>query len=313
MNWTVLDTQIVVIGALAAVACGLIGAVLVVRRMAMLADAVSHSVLPGIVLAVVVLQGRHPLAMVIGAGLCGLFAAWLTSALTARSRVDPGAAIGLVYTGMFALGMLLVRLFADGIHVDADHVLFGSMELAALNRTSIAGIDVPVAAITLTIVVVVEGLLLFVLRRPIAFVGFDREQATLSGIRVSWLDVTLTAMAAVAAVTAFEAVGTILVLAVFVLPGATASLIAVRLRGLFSWSVVFAVGSVVLGHLGAITLPALLPKFVPGLQGQPIRDTSTAGMIALAGGVLFFATLALTRRRRPHYHRPTGDAALSSE
>ncbi len=301
-DWYWLDTWIVVTGALAAMACSLPGVFLVLRRQSMMGDALSHTALPGIVVAFLLAQSvlaagwispqtyiaaRHAV-MFTGAMVLGVLAAMLTEWVQKLGRVEASAALGVVFTTLFALGLLLLRLAADNVHIDADCVLYGNLETAPIEA---AGIPEP--ALAVGSILLVNLLLVIFFYKELRISAFDPNLATTLGINARAMHYGLMAMTAVTLVAAFESVGSILVIAMLIAPAATATLLTDRLWAMIVLSLAAAASSAVLGHVMAITIPPI----VFGRLGYPtVTDASTSGMMAVAGGLLFLAALLLGPR-----------------
>ena len=154
MTWYSIDTWIVVVGALAAVACALLGNFLVLRKMSMMGDAISHAVLPGLAVAFLVTGARASLAMFLGAAIVGVLTAVFTRWISRFGKVDEGASMGIVFTTLFALGLLLIVQGADHVDLDPGCVLYGAIELTPLDvlwRPVLFGLalEVPRAALVL--------------------------------------------------------------------------------------------------------------------------------------------------------------------
>src|SRR5688572_26395479 len=130
---------IILIGALVAASCSLVGCFLVLRRMAMLGDAISHAVLPGIAIAFLVTKSRNSIFMLIGATVLGLVTAFLVQLLNKSGRVRGDAAIGVTFTSLFAIGVILISQFASEVDLDTDCVLYGVIEFTTLNPLVLAG------------------------------------------------------------------------------------------------------------------------------------------------------------------------------
>jgi len=301
-DWSTLDTWIVLIAALAAMACALPGVYLLLRRQSMLGDALSHTVLPGIVLAFVASQALHSAGWIDsrslhaaqhailfgGALVSGLVTALLTQWVQRRGRVESSAALGVVYTTLFALGLLLLRLLADNVHIDPDCVLFGAVEnivISPQERVSVACFTATVLALNL--------LLVLLFYKELRISTFDPALATSLGIPARWMQLGLVAVTSATLVTAFEIVGSILVVAMLIVPAATARQCTDRLSSMIVMSLAVAAASAVLGHAAALTIPALI--FQP-LGFDEVRDANTAGMMALAAGVLFLLTALASPR-----------------
>lgn len=282
MSWYAIDTWIVVIGSLAAMACALLGNFLVLRKMSMMGDAISHAVLPGLAIAFLVTGARASLTMFIGAAIVGVLTAVFTQWISRFGKVDEGASMGIVFTSLFALGLLLIVQAADHVDLDPSCVLYGAIELTPLDvawRPEIFGLllEVPRAALVLAGVSLLNLGFIVLFFKELRIASFDPELATTMGIHSNLMHYLLMTLVAVTTVAAFEAVGSIIVIAMLIVPAATAHLLTDKLWLMVVLSVVFAVGSAVLGHLSAL--------IVPGWFG--FADTSTSGMMAVAAGLLF--------------------------
>ncbi len=286
-NWQ-LDGWIVVAGALCAVAAALPGNFLVLRRMSMLGDAISHAVLPGLAAAFLFTGTRDSLPMFIGAVLTGLATAMLTEWIRRAGRVDEGASMGVVFTTLFALGLVMIVQAADHVDLDPGCVLYGTIEFTTLDTTRVPGFDteVPRVVLVLGCVLLLNALLIGLFWKEFKLSSFDPELASSTGFSARAMHYLLMTMVAVTAVASFESVGNILVVAMFVVPPATAYLLTDRLGWMVGLSVVIAICSAVFGHLSAITVPAWFGY----------RSTTTAGMMATVAGLFFFAALLFAPR-----------------
>ena len=287
------------IGTLAAIACALPGNYLVLRRQALVGDAISHVVLPGIVAAFLVTGAITTWPMMIGASLAALVAVGLIEAVRRIGRVEPGAAMGVVFTTMFAGGVLLLeRTDTSAVHLDVEHALYGNLESliwfdalgwgSLIDPVALAGL--PPELPRIAVVALVIAALWFLLRRPLMLATFDESFAATIGVPVRLLSIGLVAAAAIAAVAAFDAVGSIIVIAMFVCPPASARLMTDDLDRQVGWSVLFAVLSAVLGYV--------LAGHGPFWLGYD-SSVSAAGMIAAVSGlILGGAALFGPRRQR---------------
>jgi manganese/zinc/iron transport system permease protein len=280
-TWTALDVWIVVIGALAAVACALPGCFLVLRRMSMMGDAISHAVLPGLVVAFWIMGSRNSLTMFVGAAGVGLLTALLTQLIHRWGNVDEHASMGVVFTTLFAVGLVLIaQPFAASVDLDARCVLYGSLELAPLlHSMTVAGREIPHAAITLSAVLVVNIVFIVLLFKELKIASFDPNLATTVGYNANLLHYLLMGIVAMTTVAAFEAVGSILVVCMLIVPGAAARLLTDRLASMLLVAAGVAILGAGLGHGVARELPPLL--------GHPDLDMSSAGSMATVIGLLF--------------------------
>ena len=277
MEWTFLDTWIVIVGMLGAMACALLGNYLVLRRMSMMGDAISHAVLPGLAIAFLISGSRESLPMLIGAILIGVLTTLFIHGIGRLSGLDQGASMGVVFTTLFALGLILIRQAADHVDLDPGCVLYGAIELTPLDTYLWFGWEIPRAALTNGAMLLINLFFIVLFNKELKITSFDPALATTIGINASIMQYTLMTLVAATTIAAFESVGSILVIAMLIVPAATAHLLTDRLGHMLLISMIFAAVSALMGHIGAITVPKLFG----------FEDTSTAGMMALTAGVLF--------------------------
>lgn len=285
------------IAALAAASSALLGNFLVLRRQAMLADAVSHVVLPGIVVAFLVTGSMAAGPMGAGALIAALGSLALIELIRRRLSLDPGAAIGIVFTAMFALGVLLLEASqASRVHLDVEHALYGNLEsLVWLSATSASALldpaalaDLPPALPRLAAILLIVLVSLVAVWRPLAIASFDPVYAEARGLPTRLIGLMLAAEVALVAVAAFEAVGSVLVIAMFVCPAASARLIADDLPRQVMLSLCYALAAAIGG--------VLIAGYLPGLLGLNF-GVSAAGTIATLSGLMLMATAAARLRR----------------
>ncbi len=277
--WTTFDTAIVATGAIAAMSCALPGCFLLLRRSSMMGDAISHTVLPGIAAAYLLTGSRDSLPMFVGAIVVGVLTALLIQAVQRGGQVEEGAAMGVVFTSLFALGLVMIRRAADHVDLDPSCVLYGALELAPLDTVSVGGWDIPRAAISSGALLLINAVFIGIFYKELKLCAFDPGYARTQGIRVGALNLALMTLIAATTVAAFESVGSILVIAMLIVPAATAYLMTDRLPIMLVGSLVFGALSAALGH-------GMVVWMVDGL-GLP--DTSSAGMTGVAAGILFVA------------------------
>jgi len=288
----------ILIGILAAIACALPGNFLVLRKQALIGDAISHVVLPGIVLAFLVTQALDAWSMLLGAGAAALFAVVMIDVIKRVSRIEVGAIMGVVFTTLFALGVLLLeQSSASSVHLDVEHALMGNLEsliwleargwASLLDPVALAGLPPELPRLALTLALIIVLLILF--WRPLTLSTFDEGYAESLGLPVRAISLGLVMVAALAAVTAFDAVGSIIVIAMFICPAAAARLMTDRLRSQIWWSVGFATLSASLGYV----LAGYGPLWI-GLE----NSVSAAGMIAAVSGLILALTAVFGPKRR---------------
>ena len=284
-NWMwALDGWILAAGMLCAVASSLLGNFLVLRRMSMLGDAVSHAVLPGLAAAFLITGSRQSFPMFLGAAVVGVLTAMLTQWIRNFGKVDEGASMGVVFTTLFSLGLVMIVQAADTVDLDPGCVLYGAIEFTPLDTVVVFGWDVPRVIVTLSIVTLVNLLFVVVGYKELKLTSFDPALADTMGLRSAWVHYTLMTLVAITAVASFESVGNILVVAMMVVPAAAASLLTNRLPWLIFSSAVIGALSAILGHLSAIHVPRMFGY----------ASTSTAGMMALMAGLLFLLVMILS-------------------
>jgi manganese/zinc/iron transport system permease protein len=278
---------ILLVGALVATNGALVGSFLVLRRMALVGDAISHAVLPGIVLAFLVAGSRAAPVMLIGATTVGVLCTLAIEWLHARGRLATDAAIGISFTGLFALGLVLLAVFAGSVDLDQDCVLYGEIAYVPIDTYFTASGQSlgPRAVWHLAPVLLLTLLVVVIGYRPLALSTFDAAYATSVGVKARRWHLVLMTLTSLTTVAAFEAVGAILVVAFLVAPAAAALLLAKRLPQML----LLAVGASWVATAGGYGLATAF-------------DVSIAGSMAVVAGllvglaVLFSPSQGLLRR-----------------
>ncbi len=265
------SVEIQLIAALIAVACSLPGVFLVLRRLAMLSDAISHAILPGLVVGFFLTQDLNSPLLIAGAALTGVLTVVLVEALEKTRLVGEDAAIGLVFPALFSIGVVLIAQFANDVHLDTDAVLLGELAFAPFDRLLFNGYDLgPRALWTAGGLVALNVVFVTVLFKELKLSTFDAGLAAALGFAPAALHYALMALVSVNAVGAFDAVGSVLVVALFVGPPATAHLLTDRLRTMLALSAAIGAACAVAGYWVARLL-----------------DASIAGSMATTVGVVF--------------------------
>ena len=280
-DWDI-DTWPLLMALLVGMSCGLLGTVFLVRRTALLGDAVSHSVLPGIagglLLAGIVLEHSDEhvfgasatmLFILAGALVAGLASTMLIEALHRHSRIKPDTALGAVFPAFFAIGVILIRVAARDAHFDQDCVFFGSLEV-------IGEFNQVVPTLLCSILVVLFFLAFY---KEILITSFDRQLSGTLGVPVGLINFLLVSLLALAVVVAFEAVGAILVIALLIIPPATAQLLSYRFDRVLLLSALFGLSAAFLGSWMTILLETI------GFE------TARAPTVAVVAGLQFFLAL----------------------
>lgn len=248
------EAWIILTGSLVGITCGVTGCFLILRKMAMLADAISHTVLLGIVLAFLVTHSLDGIYMFIGATIVGLLTAFFVQLLDS-SGVQSDAAIGVVFTSLFAVGVILISLFAGNAHLDVDHALMGEITFIPWDTVELFGMtDVPKAVWMLGAVLIFNLTVITLFYKELKISSFDPALAAAIGIPVLFIHYLLMGMVSITTVASFDSVGAILVVAMLIVPGATAYLLTDKLSVMLILSGVIGVVSAVSGYYAATLL-----------------------------------------------------------
>lgn len=234
---------------LVALPCALLGAFLILRRMSLVGDAISHSALPGIVVAFAFVGDLSSPWLLVGAAIAGLLVTFLIEQIHQHTRIKQDSAIGIAFTSLFALGLVLIRvLLGDKVHLHQDTVLEGNVShVAYADTVEIFHLEVPDSIIPAAIVAAVTVAMIIFFYRILTLSSFDSGLAASFGYKPSVVHYVLMAVISVVVVSAFEAVGAILVIALLILPGATAYLCTHRLKLMLVLSAVHALISSLTG------------------------------------------------------------------
>jgi manganese/zinc/iron transport system permease protein len=289
MSGVQLDIQL--IAAVTAAACALPGVFLVLRRMAMMSDAISHSILLGIVIGFFVVESTTSPLLIFFAAAVGLLTVVLVESLQRTGLVREDAAIGIVFPLLFSIGVILISKYAGNVHLDLDAVLLGELAFAPFDRLQVSGWDLgPKGLWVMGIILALNLVLVVAFFKELKLATFDPALAASLGFAPALLHYGLMSMVSVTAVGAFDAVGSILVVALMIGPPAAAYLLTDDLKRMIGLSVLIGVISSILGYWLAHWL-----------------DASIAGAIATMIGIVFLAVMlfaparglvAQVRRRR---------------
>ncbi len=271
--------SIVLTAGLVATAAGLLGPFLVLRRVALTSDAVSHAVLPGIVVVWLLFHTRAPLPVIGGAAVFAILCVLGIDALKATGLVKGDAAIALVFPGLFALGVIGITRYASGIHLDLDSTIYGEIAFSPFETVTLGGVEIARSIVLLGAVALVNAALVVLLWKEFKATTFDSEFSRTIGIAPALLSRLLLVAVAITAVTAFESVGAILVVTLLIVPATTAHLLTDRL-----W--VMVVATLAIGWLSAIV----------GYSGAIAMDASIAGAMGLVAAVCFALALFASPR-----------------
>ena len=261
---------IIVTASLVGLSCGLMGVFLILRKMAMMADAISHTVLLGIVIAFIITRELNGIHMLVGAILAGLLTAVLVQWLNSLN-VEQDASIGTVFTTLFAIGVILIEVFVGNAHLDVQHALMGEITFIPWDKISLPFIgEVPKATALLALVFVIVLFFIIAFYKEWKITTFDPALAASLGIPVLLMHYVFMSLVSITTVASFDAVGAIMVVAMLITPAASAYLWTDKLSVMLVLSGLFGIISAVVGYY----IAALI-------------DTSISGSMAFATGILF--------------------------
>lgn len=273
--------EIYLVAIVVAVACALPGVFLVIRGITMLSDAITHSVLLGIVLAFFLVNDFNSPLLLVGATLTGLLVVWLIEALQRTELMSSDAAIGIVFPLFFSIGIILITRYAGDIHLDTDSVLMGELVFIPFRRLELFGYDIgPVSLWGILGILLLNIGFISIFFKELKVTTFDPVFAMTIGISPAIIHYALMGFVSLTAVGSYDAVGSILVVGFMVGPGLSAYLLSDDLKKILWISVLFAILNSVLG----ITVARHL-------------DVSLAGMIAVTTGFTAFLVFLLSPKK----------------
>ncbi len=261
---------VMLIAMLVNISCALVGSFLVLRRMSMMGDAISHAILPGLVIGFLFSGTLNILPLFAGAVAAGVATTFLTQTLNQYGRLSPDASLGVVFTSLFALGVVLLKLFVSEFHFDTACVYEGSLLLLIFHTVDIAGVEVPRQFLVAVPVLLLNIAALIVLWKEFKLTTFDSSLASAMGISAPLVHYTLMTLVALTAVASFQVVGSILTIAMLIVPAAAAHLCVERLHRLVALACVFSIVIAIVGTMVAVRY-----------------DVSPSGTMAVLAGVLY--------------------------
>jgi manganese/zinc/iron transport system permease protein len=276
-----LAVEIQLVAVVVAVACALPGVFLVLRRMALMSDAISHTVLLGIVLGFLVTRDLASPVLLVAAAATGVLTVTLVEALRRTRLVARDASIGLVFPALFSIAVILVSRFAGSVHLDTDAVLLGEIAFAPFRRLELGGVDLgPRTLWVMGAVLLLNAAMIVAFFKELKLSTFDPALAAALGFSPALLHYAFMSLVSVTAVGAFDAVGSVLVVALMIVPPATAYLLTDRLLSMLLLS----------GVIAAVAA-------IAGFWAAWLADASIAGAMATAAGALFLLAFAFAPRR----------------
>lgn len=285
------DLVILLTAGLTATACGLLGPFLVLRRNALMSDAVAHAVLPGIVVAFLIFQTRAPLPIVAGAAVFGIICVLIIDALRATGLVKWDAAIALVFPTLFALGVIGISTYASGVHLDLDSTIYGEIAFAPFLSLDLLGAELPRTVVLGGGAVAANLIFVALLWRKLKTTSFDPQYAQAVAVSPARLSRMLLVAVAITAVISFESVGAILVVTLLIVPAAAAHLLTDRLTAMIGLTVV-------IGWISAFAGFSLASAADASIAGMMGVVAAGCFVLALLGGPRYGLAARAVRRRR---------------
>ncbi len=277
---TTMQMEVIILAVLFSLSCSLVGVFLVLKRMAMMSDAISHTVLLGIVLGYLVTKDLTSPLLFIGAVVMGLLTVYFVEVIKNTKLLSEESSIGVVFPLLFSIAVIIISKFLGNTHIDTDMVLLGELVFAPLNRVEILGLSVPESLLPSLIILLINTLVIALFYKELTISSFDIVLATTLGFSPILLNYLLMTLVSITAVTTFNAVGVIVMIAFMVGPPITAQLLTNRLLPLIVVSCLFAIWNVISGYL-------LARHF----------DISIAGSMALMTGISYLLVFAFNTQK----------------
>lgn len=266
--------EIQLISAIVAIACAIPGVFLILRKMALISDAISHSILPGIVIGFFITEDLNSPLLILLAAVTGVITVLLVEAIQKTGLVKEDTAIGLVFPALFSIGVIMIAKNANDVHLDVDAVLLGELAFAPFDRLFLFGADLgPKSIWVMGVILLVTLGLLFLFFKELKISTFDAGLSSALGISPVIMHYGLMSVSSVTVVGAFDAVGAILVVALIIAPAATSYLLTSDLKKMLVLSICFGVFSAIGGYWLA-----------------NILDASISGSMTTVLGVVFLIT-----------------------
>lgn len=290
--------EIMLVAIVVSIACCLPGVFLVLRGMTMMSDAITHSVLLGIVLSFFVTQDLSSPLLFLGAGIIGVLTVWLTEALQQTQLMKKDAAIGLVYPLFFSIAIILITRYAGSVHLDVDSVMMGEIGFTPFTRFSLFGMDLGPQALWINLIILVlNGSLIYLFFKELQVSTFHPAYAAALGFSPAILHYGLMTSVSITAVGAYDSVGSILVVGFMVGPALTAYLYSKNLKQMIGIAMIVATFNSIVGVYLAFQF-----------------DVAIAGMIAVVTGItVFLAFIGTLIGRRTNKKNSRNDYMLETK
>ena len=278
----IIYVQLLCICIITALACVIPGNFLILRGTALMSDALSHAILFGIVVTFLIVQDINSPFIFLGAILSGILTVTITELLTQTGKINHDAAIGLTFPFLFSIAVILINLFAHNIHLDTDAILVGELAFAPFHTLYLFNYNCgPVALWNMCIILCLNITCISYFYKELQITTFDHSYAKTIGYKPILFHYLLMLLTSITIIQAFHTTGTILIISFIITPAATAYLMTQKLYEMIIVSCLMAIIAVLCGFLIAHTF-----------------DTSIAGAITLANGIIFFIVIVSKNKNR---------------
>ena len=263
-----LELETLIIAVLVSTSCSIVGSFIVAKRMSMLSDGISHAILLGIVLTFFVVKNLDSPLLLVGAVLSGIVLVLLTEFLQSSKLLNHDTALGLVFPFFFGLGVLLIARFASTVHLDIDAVILGELAFAPFHRFEILGYDIgSKALIYMSLILLLNFAMIMFFFKEFFLISFDGDLGYILGMKPRLLSYVLVLILSITTVGAFEAVGSILVVALLVVPPATAIMLTQSMRKILAVSIAISILISILGFYLALYFDLIISGMISSLLG----------------------------------------------
>lgn len=310
--------EIILILIFTSVACTLPGVYLVLRKWAMMGDAISHTVLLGIVIAFLIFKDLSSPYLLLGASIFALLSVYCVELLSKSARANIDSALGITFTFFFSVAVIIVSRLLTNTHIDIDVVLLGEVAFAPLRRINFWGYSLPYSLVQMAIICLINLALILIFFRGLKVSSFDNNFSKVIRFNVVFFQILLMTMVSISTVAAFDAVGAILVVSFLITPAATAYLFTHRLSLMLAISVLFAIVESIIGAMLAVRFNVPYSGAVASLSGFVLL---LAFLFNRSGLIM---DLLSKKRLKKHFqadllvlhlynHRPENDSNFISE
>lgn len=262
---------------------GLLGNFLILRKMSMIGDAISHAVLPGIVIGFLFSGSIHSLPILIGAASFGLLTTLIIETFYQKGKLQKDASIGVAFTTMFALGVILVSLFAENVDIDTECVLNGEIGYVALETPLfyIGDLGIPITTMEVFFLSIIVIAFVIIGFKGLLITSFDEAFAKSIGVSTNFWNYLLMSLVSIVTVLSFESVGAILVVALMIAPASSAYLVTKKLKVMIVLSILFGITGSVFGYYLA----------------NYFNTSISAGIVVVLGGIFSICFIFATQRK----------------